>query len=68
MHPAAVMNVFNLMRFLFIVAFLAPILRFIYNYCIDSAFLETIINKIKSLRQERSQSSSSGKRTDQESS
>jgi len=43
------MNVLNLMRFLFAVAFLAPIIRYLHREFVDG-LIETLMNKIRSIR------------------
>ena len=43
-------DVVNLIKFLVIVAFLTPILRFIYNKIVDSEYFELILERIKVLQ------------------
>ena len=43
------MNVLQLMRFLFITAFLTPIIRYIYLFFIDSILFEWILNSIRNM-------------------
>ncbi len=52
------MNVFNLMQFLFITAFLTPILRFIYLWFLDSVLLEWILKAIRTMKMRRMESKS----------